>query len=142
MRRIGLGLLLIAALFGAPAAVSASVVGGGSGPVVAATSTPDGKAGWTVTSGGSVRTTGTAHSYGDASHLGLHAAIVGIAALPTGSGYWLLAADGGRLQLRRGPLLRLDRRHAPEPADRGHGAHGQWSRLLARGLRRRDLRLR
>ena len=95
MRRIGLGLLLVAALFGAPAAASASVIGGGSGPVVAATSTPDGKAGWTVTAGGSVHPTGAAHSYGDASHLSLHATIVGIAALPKGNGYWLLAADGG-----------------------------------------------
>ena len=40
---------------------SASVTGSG-GPVVAATSTPNGTAGWTVSATGTVHTTGAAHS--------------------------------------------------------------------------------
>jgi uncharacterized protein YkwD len=84
-------------LFGAPALATASVTGGtgGATAVVAATATPDGAAGWTVTANGSVHTTGTAHYYGGLSGLALHAPVVGIAALPTGAGYWLLGADGG-----------------------------------------------
>ena len=97
MKRIALGILLVGALFGAPSAVTASVggVAGGGTAVVGATSTPDGTAGWTVTSGGSVRTTGSAHNYGDLSRIALQAPVVAIAAVPTGSGYWLLGADGG-----------------------------------------------
>jgi hypothetical protein len=95
MRRIALGLLVVGALFGAPATSTASVTGGGSGPVVGATSTPDGRAGWTVTANGTVHTTGAAHAYGGVAGLALHAPVVAIAALPSGSGYWLLGADGG-----------------------------------------------
>jgi uncharacterized protein YkwD len=94
MRRIAIGILIASALFGAPAMASVTG-GGGGGPVVGATSTPDGRAGWTVTANGTVRTTGTARSYGDTSHIGLRAPIVAIATLPSGSGYWLLGADGG-----------------------------------------------
>ncbi|MDQ1534748.1 MAG: hypothetical protein QOF28_2509 [Actinomycetota bacterium] len=94
MRRIALGLLLTCALFGVRGVATASVTGS-AGPVVAATSNPSGTAGWTVTAKGAVHTTGSARSYGDASHLALRAPIVGIAALPRGNGYWLLAADGG-----------------------------------------------
>ena len=46
------------------------------------------------------------------------------------------------LQLRRRQVLRLDRRHAPERAHRGHGAHPRRRGLLAGGLRRRHLHLR
>ena len=95
MKRVGLGLLLVAAHLGSPAPAIATVTGGVTGPVVAATSTPDGRAGWTVTATGAVRTTGAAHAYGDAGGLSLHAQIVAIAALPSGSGYWLLGSDGG-----------------------------------------------
>ena len=31
-------------------------------------------------------------------------------------GYWMVASDGGRLQLRRRPLLRVDRERPPQPA--------------------------
>src|SRR5204863_7267381 len=96
-RRITVRFLVVGALFGAPSLATASGTGGsGAGsPVVGATSTPDGRAGWTVTANGSVRTTGTAHRYGDLVGVALHAPVVAIAALPSGSGYWLLAADGG-----------------------------------------------
>ena len=95
MRRFAIGILLVSVLLGASSAVASVSGGGAGGPVVAATSTPDGKAGWTVTANGTVHTTGTAHSYGDTSRMALHAQIVAIAALPSGGGYWLLASDGG-----------------------------------------------
>ena len=51
----------------------------------------------------------------------LNQPIVGMAATPTRQG--LLAGRQRRrhLQLRRRPLLRLDRRHPPQPTDRRHG---------------------
>ena len=54
---------------------------------------------------------------------------------------------GGRqrrrdLQLRRRPVLRLDRQPAPQCAHHRHGGDARRRRLLAAGLRRRDLRLR
>ena len=39
--------------------------------------------------------------------------IVGIAAAPTGGGYWLVASDGGVFAFGDGALLRLDGRHQP-----------------------------
>ncbi len=65
-----------------------------------------------------------------------------MAATPDGRGYWLVASDGGHLRLRRRRLLRLDRRHRPQQAHRGHGRHPRRPGLLAGGLRRRHLRLR
>ena len=56
--------------------------------------------------------------------------IVGMAATPTGRGYWLVRERRRHLQLRRRALLRLDRRHAAQPADRRHGRdtdrRGYW----------------
>ena len=48
----------------------------------------------------------------------------------------------GHLQLRRRHVLRLRRRHAPEPAHRRDGRHARRPGLLARRHRRRDLQLR
>ncbi len=62
-----------------------------------------------------------------------------MAATPTGRGYWLVAADGGIFSLRRRPLLRIHRRHHPQPAHRRHGRHPHRARLLARRRRRRHL---
>ena len=77
---------------------------------------------------GSSRADGGVFSFGDARFHGstgglqLNQPIVGIAATPTGKGYWLVASDGGVFSLRRRALPRLDRRHAAQPADRRHGA--------------------
>ena len=82
-------------------------------------------------------------SYGDAAFFGsrggqpLNKPIVGMAATPDGGGYWLVASDGGHLQLRRRRVLRLPRRPAAQQADRRHGGHARRRRLLAGGLRRR-----
>ncbi len=71
--------------------------------------------------------------------LHLNAPIVGMAATPDDAGYWLLASDGGIFAFGDADLLRVDRRHAPQCADRRHGSHARWSRVLARRLGRRSL---
>ena len=72
----------------------------------------------------------------------LNQPIVGMASTPTGNGYWLVATDGGIFSFGDAALLRLHRRHAPQPADRRHGRHAHRQGLLARRQRRRHLRLR
>ena len=59
-----------------------------------------------------------------------------------GHGYWLVARDGGVFSLRRRALLRLDRRHPPQPADRRRRRDADRPRLLVRRARRRHLLLR
>ena len=62
-----------------------------------------------------VATDGGIFSYGRARFLGstgairLNQPIVGMAATPTGDGYWMVATDGGNVLVRRRPVLRLDR---------------------------------
>jgi uncharacterized protein YkwD len=136
MKRIALGMLLVGALCGAPSAVTASVggVAGGGTAVVGATSTPDGRAGWTVTAGGSVRTTGIAHNYGDLSRVSLQAPVVAIAAVPSGTGYWVLGSDGGVFSFGSASFYgSTGNRHLNQPivgmAPTASG-HGYW--LVAR----------
>ena len=57
--------------------------------------TPDGRGFWIMYENGALGAAGTAHSYGDASHVALNAPITGGASTPTGLGYWLVSADGG-----------------------------------------------
>ncbi len=68
--------------------------------------------------------------------------IVGAASTPDGGGYWLVGADGGVFAFGdarfEGSAADL---HLNEP-DRGSGAHPRRRRLLARGRRRRRVRLR
>lgn len=86
----------------------------GSHTVVAATPTPDGGGYWIVTRSGHVFAYGDAKYYGDTYTLGmtglsgakpLNAPIVGIAADPSGTGYWLVAADGGVFNFGSAPFL-------------------------------------
>lgn len=74
------------------------------GGVVGVTSSLHGSSGftfnqtfnWVVSSNGSVfALNGLAPDYGTATKISLAAPIVGIAALPTSRGYWLVGADGG-----------------------------------------------
>ena len=104
--------------------------------------TPDGAGYWLVASDGGIFAFGDAVFYGSTGGMHLNAPIVGMAPTPDGAGYWLVASDGGIFSLRRRRLLRLDRRHPPRQADRRHGVDPRRSRVLARGLGRRHLRLR
>ncbi|WP_298335985.1 hypothetical protein [Ferrimicrobium sp.] len=86
----------------------------GSHTVVAATPTPDGGGYWIVTRSGHVFAYGDAKYYGDTYTDGLtglsgakplNAPIVGIAADPSGTGYWLVASDGGVFNFGSAPFL-------------------------------------
>ncbi|MFI5240394.1 MAG: hypothetical protein ACHQUB_01645, partial [Candidatus Saccharimonadia bacterium] len=50
---------------------------------------------WVSTNQGDVGSFGSAAALGGLRGIALHAPIVGMAATPSGNGYWLLAADGG-----------------------------------------------
>ena len=75
--------------------------------------------------------------YGSTGAIHLNQPIVGMAATPSGHGYWLVATRRRDLRVRRRAVLRLDRRDPPEPADRRHGADARrvtatgWSRATA-----------
>ena len=85
---------------------------------------------------------GDANFYGSMGGRPLNQPVVGMAATPTGDGYWLVAADGGIFAFGRRPVLRLDRQHPPQQADRRHDADARRPGLLVHRLRRRRLRLR
>ena len=84
----------------------------------------------------------TPRFYGSTGAIHLNQPIVGMAATPDGGGYWLVASDGGIFTFGDAALLRLHRRHPPQPAHRRHGRHPRRARLLAGRLRRRHLHLR
>ncbi|WP_298210825.1 G1 family glutamic endopeptidase [Ferrimicrobium sp.] len=86
----------------------------GSHDVVGAAPTPDGGGYWIVTRSGHVYAFGDAKYYGDTYTDGLtglsgskplNAPIVGIAADPSGTGYWLVASDGGIFNFGSAPFL-------------------------------------
>jgi hypothetical protein len=63
---------------------------------VAVVTTPSGAASWVAFTNGRVWAAGSdAAFFGDASGRALKAPVVGMAATPTGKGYWLVASDGG-----------------------------------------------
>ena len=89
-----------------------------------------------------VRAVGGAPSFGPATGMRLNADLVGIAATPSGRGYWAVAADGGVFAFGDAPLRGLGRRPPARAPIVGIAAtptgHGYW--LV--GCRRRRLRLR
>ena len=84
----------------------------------------------------------SAQFYGSTGALRLNSPVIGMCPTPGGGGYWLYARDGGIFSLRQREVLRLDRRHPPEPADRRDGGAAAGRRLLARRRRRRRVRVR
>ena len=111
-------------------------------PIVGMASTPSGKGSWRVARDGGIFTSGDAKFYGSTAHRHLNQPIVGMAATRTGHGYWFVARDGGIFTFGDAHVLRLDRRHAPQPADRRHRRHTRRPRLLAGRPRRRRVHLR
>ncbi len=111
-------------------------------PVVGMASTPSTSGYWLVASDGGIFSYGDAQFHGSMGGRPLNQPIVGMASTPNGGGYWLVAADGGIFGFGERAVLRLDRLDPPQPAHRRHGRHPRRRRLLARGLRRRHLRLR
>ena len=68
--------------------------------------------------------------------------VTGMAATPSGRGYWLAADDGGVFSFGDAHFYGSTGAHPSQPADRRHGGHTEWARLLARRIRRRHLQLR
>ena len=104
--------------------------------------TPDGGGYWLVASDGGIFAFGDAGFYGSPGGMPLNQPVVGMAATPDGGGYWLVASDGGIFAFGDAGFYGSTGGIAAQPAHRGHGAHSRRRRLLAGGLRRRDLRLR
>ncbi len=111
-------------------------------PIVGMAADATGQGYWLVASDGGVFSFGDAAFHGGTGGIHLNRPIVGMAATPSGQGYWLVASDGGDLLVRGRRLRGLDRRHAPQPAHRGHGLGCLRPGLLAGGLRRGDLLVR
>ena len=58
----------------------------------------------------------------------LNQPIVGMASTADGGGYWNVASDGGIFSFGDAAVLRLDRRHPPQPPGGGHGRHPERAR--------------
>ena len=110
--------------------------------MVGAADTRDRGGYWMVGADGGVFSFGDAHFYGSTGGIQLAQPVNGIAPTRSGHGYWLLAWDGGVFSFGDARLLRFDRRDAPEPPGRRHGADAERQRLLARRERRRRVQLR
>ena len=111
-------------------------------PIVGLAATHDGGGYWLVASDGGIFTYGDAPFEGSAGGLLLNKPIVGMAATPDGAGYWLVASDGGIFSYGDAQFYGSTGCADPQQADRRHGGHARWRRLLARRQRRRDLQLR
>ena len=72
----------------------------------------------------------------------LNRPIVGMAATPTGKGYWFVASDGGMFVFGDAKFYGSPAKSAAPLPDRRHGLHPERQRLLAGRLRRRRVRLR
>ena len=97
---------------------------------------------WMVAADGGIFSYGSARFFGSTGALRLNQPIVGMAPTPSGNGYWLVASDGGMFSFGDAAVLRVDRGHPAEQADRGDGGDAVGQRLLAGGVGRRDVLLR
>ncbi len=93
--------------FGAASATVANQTGL-AGPLTGIASTPDGNGYWATTASGQVIDEGDAANFGSLTSP-LRAPIVGIAATPSGRRLLVGGVRRRRLQLRRRPVLRLNR---------------------------------
>ena len=104
--------------------------------------TPDGGGYWLVAADGGVFGFGDAGYYGSMGGKPLAMPIVGMAAMPDGAGYWLVAKDGGVFSFGdAGYYGSMGGKPLAIPIV-GMAARAGWSRLLARGGRRRRVQLR
>ena len=109
-------------------------------PIVGMAATGDDGGYWLVARDGGIFSYGDAVFHGSPAGPPQHADRRNDRA-PDAGGYWFVASDGGIFSY--GDAQFYGSTVAPsQPADRGHGRHPGRPRLLARGLRRRDIRLR
>ena len=78
---------------------------------------------WLVGANGTLYTFG-APTFGSLVNAALHAPVVGIASTQDGLGYRFVASDGGVFCFGNAHFLRLNGRHAAEPARSRHGLDG------------------
>ena len=110
-------------------------------PIVGMATNPGRQAatGWSPPTGG-CSASATPSSTAPWADITLNQPVVGMAATPDGGGYWLVASDGGDVQLRRRRLLRLDgRTSSSNKPIVGMAATADGKRLLAGRLRRGDV---
>ena len=95
-----------------------------------------------MASDGGIFAFGDAGFYGSTGGMHLNRPIVGMAATPSGNGYWLVASDGGIFAFGDAAFHgSTGGMHLNQPIV-GMAADATGQRLLAGGLRRRDLLLR
>ena len=110
-------------------------------PIVGMASTPSGKGYWLVASDGGIFSYGDATFYGSTGGIHLNKPIVGMASTPSGNGYWLVASDGGIFSYGDATFYgSTGGMHLNKPIV-GMALDPERQRLLAGGLRRRDLQL-
>ena len=111
-------------------------------PVVGMAYTPDKHGYWMVASDGGIFAFGDATFEGSTGNLNLNKPVVGMAPTPTGDGYWLVASDGGIFAFGDANFWgSAGNIHLNKPIVAMAATQRRW-RLLARRLRRWDLRLR
>ena len=97
---------------------------------------------WLVASDGGIFSFGDAKFHGSTGTDLSTSRLSAWPSIPTASGYWLVASDGGIFSFGDAKFYGSTGDTDPQQADRGHGLDPRWPRLLAGGLRRRDLQLR
>ena len=111
-------------------------------PIISMAATPDDAGYWLLASDGGIFAFGDAIFYGSTGGMHLNAPIVAMAPTPDGGGYWLVASDGGVFAFGDANFygstgsITLDRPIV------GMASTIDGTRILARRVRRRDLRLR
>ena len=111
-------------------------------PIVGMATTANAGGYWLAASDGGVFNYGNAAFFGSAGSLKLNKPIVGIAATHDGGGYWLVASDGGVFNYGDAGFFGSAGSLKLNQPIVGIAATPDGKRLLARGLRRRDLQLR
>ena len=110
-------------------------------PIVGMAAAANGNGYWLVASDGGIFAFGDAPFLGSTGGIHLNQPVVGMAVHRGRRRLLARRLRRRHLQLRRRAVLRLDGRHPPEPADRGHDADAGRQRVLARGAGRRRLHL-
>ncbi|MCZ7528311.1 MAG: glycoside hydrolase family 43 protein [Acidimicrobiia bacterium] len=111
-------------------------------PVVGMAPTPTGAGYWLVAADGGIFAFGDAGFFGSTGAITLNQPIVGMAPTPTGKGYWLVAADGGIFSFGDAGFFGSTGAITLNQPIVGMAPTPHRERLLARGRRRRHLRLR
>ena len=111
-------------------------------PIVAMAATPDDAGYWLLASDGGIFAFGDAVFYGSTGGIHLNKPIVAMSPTPDGAGYWLVASDGGIFSFGDASFYGSTGGIALASPIVGMATTVDGLGLLARGIRRRHLRLR